>query len=111
MKRGGQVYFLHDDVETIQHRRDRLAELIPEARIGVALGQLPERQLESAMRDFVAQRFNLLLCSTIILETAVGRARVGHHGVRWQGATTTRAHRPLGGATRPACARAAQSGV
>ena len=45
------------------------------------------------------------------LETAVGRARVGHHGVRWQGVTTTRARRPLGGATRPACARAAQSGA
>ena len=45
------------------------------------------------------------------LETAVGRARVGCHGVRWQGATTTRAHCALGGATRPACARAAQSGV
>ena len=45
------------------------------------------------------------------LETAVGRARVGHHGVRWQGATTTRARRPLGRATRPACARGAQSGV
>ena len=45
------------------------------------------------------------------LETAVGHARVGCHGVRWQGATTTRAYRPLGAATRPACARAAQSGV
>ena len=45
------------------------------------------------------------------LETAVGSARVGRNGVRWQGATTTRAHRPLGGATQSACARAAQSGV
>ena len=70
LKRGGQVYFLHNEVETIQHRRDRLAELIPEARIGVAHGQMPERQLESVMRDFVAQRFNLLLCSTII-ETGI----------------------------------------
>ncbi len=70
LKRGGQVYFLHNEVETIQHRRDRLAELIPEARIAVAHGQMPERQLEAVMRDFVAQRFNLLLCSTII-ETGI----------------------------------------
>jgi len=70
LKRGGQVYFLHNDVETIQHRREKLAELLPEARIGVAHGQMPERQLEQVMRDFVAQRHNLLLCSTII-ETGI----------------------------------------
>ena len=70
LKRGGQVYFLHNDVETIQPRRDRLQELLPEARIAVAHGQMPERQLESVMRDFVAQRSNLLLCSTII-ETGI----------------------------------------
>jgi transcription-repair coupling factor (superfamily II helicase) len=70
LKRGGQVYFLHNEVETIEHRRERLAELLPEARIAVAHGQLPERQLESVMRDFVAQRFNVLLCSTII-ETGI----------------------------------------
>ena len=70
LKRGGQVYFLHNEVETIGHRRDKLAELLPEARIGVAHGQMPERELERVMRDFVAQRHNLLLCSTII-ETGI----------------------------------------
>ena len=70
LKRGGQVYFLHNEVETINARRDKLAELIPEARIAIAHGQMPERQLEAVMRDFVAQRHNLLLCSTII-ETGI----------------------------------------
>ncbi|MDO8449110.1 MAG: transcription-repair coupling factor, partial [Rhodoferax sp.] len=70
LKRGGQVYFLHNEVETIENRRAMLEELLPEARIAVAHGQMPERQLESVMRDFVAQRFNLLLCSTII-ETGI----------------------------------------
>jgi transcription-repair coupling factor (superfamily II helicase) len=70
LKRGGQVYFLHNEVETITARRDKLAELVPEARIAVAHGQMPERELESVMRDFVAQRYNLLLCSTII-ETGI----------------------------------------
>jgi transcription-repair coupling factor (superfamily II helicase) len=70
LKRGGQVYFLHNDVESIQHRREKLVELLPEARIAVAHGQMPERELERVMRDFVAQRHNLLLCSTII-ETGI----------------------------------------
>ncbi len=70
LKRGGQVYFLHNEVETIENRRAKLEELLPEARIAVAHGQMPERQLESVMRDFVAQRSNLLLCSTII-ETGI----------------------------------------
>ena len=70
LKRGGQVYFLHNEVETIEHRREKLAELLPEARIAVAHGQMPERELERVMRDFVAQRHNLLLCSTII-ETGI----------------------------------------
>ena len=70
LKRGGQVYFLHNEVETIENRRAKLEELLPEARIAVAHGQMPERQLESVMRDFVAQRFSLLLCSTII-ETGI----------------------------------------
>ncbi len=70
LKRGGQVYFLHNEVETINARRDKLAELLPEARIAVAHGQMPERELERVMRDFVAQRHNLLLCSTII-ETGI----------------------------------------
>ena len=70
LKRGGQVYFLHNEVETIENRRERLQELLPEARIAVAHGQMPERELEKVMRDFVAQRHNLLLCSTII-ETGI----------------------------------------
>ena len=70
LKRGGQVYFLHNEVDTIGHRRDKLAELLPEARIAIAHGQMPERELERVMRDFVAQRHNLLLCSTII-ETGI----------------------------------------
>ncbi|MGA0608628.1 transcription-repair coupling factor [Caldimonas sp. KR1-144] len=70
LKRGGQVYFLHNEVETIENRRQKLEELLPEARIAVAHGQMPERQLEHVMRDFVAQRHNVLLCSTII-ETGI----------------------------------------
>ncbi len=70
LKRGGQVYFLHNDVRTIEHRRETLQALIPEARIAVAHGQMPERELERVMRDFVAQRHNVLLCSTII-ETGI----------------------------------------
>ncbi len=70
LKRGGQVYFLHNEVETIQNRFDQLAKLLPEARIAIAHGQLPERELERVMRDFVAQRHNVLLCSTII-ETGI----------------------------------------
>ena len=70
LKRGGQVYFLHNEVETMENRRQALEKLLPEARIGVAHGQMPERELERVMRDFVAQRFNLLLCSTII-ETGI----------------------------------------
>lgn len=70
LKRGGQVYFLHNEVETIEHRRDKLTELLPEARIAVAHGQMPERELERVMREFVAQRHNVLLCSTII-ETGI----------------------------------------
>jgi transcription-repair coupling factor (superfamily II helicase) len=70
LKRGGQVYFLHNEVETIQNRREALERLLPEARIAVAHGQMPERDLERVMRDFVQQRFNVLLCSTII-ETGI----------------------------------------
>ena len=70
LKRGGQVYFLHNDVATIEARRTSLTTLMPEARIAVAHGQMPERELESVMRDFIAQRHNLLLCSTII-ETGI----------------------------------------
>ncbi len=70
LKRGGQVYFLHNDVESIEAQRERLAGLLPEARIAVAHGQMPERELERVMREFLQQRHNLLLCSTII-ETGI----------------------------------------
>ncbi|MDP2742801.1 MAG: helicase-related protein, partial [Hydrogenophaga sp.] len=70
LKRGGQVYFLHNEVETIENRKQKLEEILPEARIAIAHGQMPERELERVMRDFVAQRYNLLLCSTII-ETGI----------------------------------------
>src|SRR5688500_5277559 len=70
LKRGGQAYFLHNEVESIERMRERLERLLPEARIAVAHGQLRERDLERVMRDFTAQRYNVLLCSTII-ETGI----------------------------------------
>ncbi|HWT28285.1 MAG TPA: transcription-repair coupling factor, partial [Methylophilaceae bacterium] len=69
-KRGGQVYFLHNEVDTIHAMREKLERILPEARIGIAHGQLRERELEHVMRDFYHQRFNLLLCTTII-ETGI----------------------------------------
>ena len=66
LKRGGQVYFVHNEIETIRDMEARLTRLLPEARIRVAHGQMPERELELVMRDFYQQRFNLLLCTTII---------------------------------------------
>ncbi|HVY04697.1 MAG TPA: transcription-repair coupling factor [Burkholderiales bacterium] len=70
LKRGGQVYFLHNEIDTIHHVEERLARLLPEARIRVAHGQMPERELELVMRDFYQARFNVLLCTTII-ETGI----------------------------------------
>ena len=70
LKRGGQCYFLHNEVETIHNRRARLEELVPEARIAVAHGQMPERELEQVMKGFYQQRYNVLLCTTII-ETGI----------------------------------------
>lgn len=69
-KRGGQVYFLHNEVDTINSMREKLERILPDARIAVAHGQLRERELEHVMRDFYHQRFNLLLCTTII-ETGI----------------------------------------
>ncbi len=66
LARGGQVYFLHNDVESIGRMQRELEALVPEARIGVAHGQMPERELERVMLDFHKQRFNVLLCTTII---------------------------------------------
>ncbi|HEY8067814.1 MAG TPA: transcription-repair coupling factor [Burkholderiales bacterium] len=70
LRRGGQVYYLHNEVDTIEHAHDRLARLLPEARIAVAHGQMRERELERVMREFTQQRHNVLLCSTII-ETGI----------------------------------------
>ena len=66
IKRGGQVYFLHNEVSTIDATAARLAKLLPGARIQVAHGQMRERELEAIMRDFYHQRFNILVCTTII---------------------------------------------
>jgi transcription-repair coupling factor (superfamily II helicase) len=70
LKRGGQIYFLHNEVESIEAQAAKVAALVPEARIAVAHGQLRERQLERVMREFLQQRTNLLVCSTII-ETGI----------------------------------------
>lgn len=70
LKRGGQVYFLHNDVRSLPDKAQRIAEAIPEARVAVAHGQMPERELERVMRDFYQQRVNVLVCSTII-ETGI----------------------------------------
>jgi len=70
LKRGGQIFFLHNDVASIEVMREKLEKLLPEAHIAVAHGQLRERDLERVMREFLQQRHNLLLCSTII-ETGI----------------------------------------
>ncbi|TNH08339.1 transcription-repair coupling factor [Testudinibacter sp. TR-2022] len=68
--RGGQVYYLHNDVATIENCAEQLAKLVPEARIVIGHGQMRERDLERVMSDFYHQRYNLLVCSTII-ETGI----------------------------------------
>ena len=68
--RGGQVYYLHNDVKTMQRAADDLVQLVPQARINIAHGQMRERELEKIMSDFYHQRFNVLVCSTII-ETGI----------------------------------------
>ncbi|WP_200886928.1 transcription-repair coupling factor [Pectobacterium fontis] len=68
--RGGQVYYLYNDVENIEKTAQRLAELVPEARIAIGHGQMRERELERVMNDFHHQRFNVLVCTTII-ETGI----------------------------------------
>jgi len=70
LSRGGQVFFLHNEVDSIERTARELQELIPEARIGIAHGQMPERELERVMADFHRQRFNVLVCTTII-ETGI----------------------------------------
>ncbi len=68
--RGGQVYFLHNEVATIERTAADIRELIPEARVTIAHGQMRERDLENIMRDFYHQRFNVIVCTTII-ETGI----------------------------------------
>ncbi len=70
LKRGGQVYFLHNDIETIQGKARELEELVPEARVQFAHGRMRERELEKVMQDFYHRRFNVLVCTTII-ETGI----------------------------------------
>ena len=66
LMRGGQVYFVHNEVKSIERIAEQLTSLLPEARIAIAHGQLPERELENIMLDFYHQRYNILLCTTII---------------------------------------------
>jgi transcription-repair coupling factor (superfamily II helicase) len=68
--RGGQVYYLHNEVKTIERTAEELKTLVPEARIGIGHGQLRERELEKVMTDFYHKRNNLLVCTTII-ETGI----------------------------------------
>lgn len=68
--RGGQVYFLHNEVATIERTAEEITKLVPEARVTIAHGQMRERELEDIMRDFYHQRFNVIVCTTII-ETGI----------------------------------------
>ena len=68
--RGGQVYYLHNEVKTIEETARKLGELVPKISFGVAHGQLREQELEKVMSDFYHQRHNVLVCSTII-ETGI----------------------------------------
>ena len=70
IRRGGQVYFLHNEVDSIEKKAKELQELMPEARVVVGHGQMRESQLEQVMLDFYHQRFNILVCTTII-ETGI----------------------------------------
>ncbi|MBI1421897.1 MAG: transcription-repair coupling factor [Gammaproteobacteria bacterium] len=70
LKRGGQVFFVHNEVETIERQAEKIHQLLPEARVGHAHGQMRERELEQVMSDFYHQRFNILVCTTII-ETGI----------------------------------------
>lgn len=70
LRRGGQVYLLFNQVEKIERMAEEIALLIPEARVGIAHGQMHERGLERVMQDFYHRRFNILVCTTII-ETGI----------------------------------------
>ena len=66
IRRGGQIYFVHNSVESIERRAEEIRSLVPEASVRVGHGQMRERELEQLMLDFYHRRFNLLVCSTII---------------------------------------------
>lgn len=66
LKRDGQIYYLHNKVETISFAAETLNKLVPKAKIGIAHGRLPEKELAKAMADFDTQKTNMLVCSTII---------------------------------------------
>ncbi len=66
LRRGGQVYYLHNDISTIEQTKEQLSKLVPEAQICIGHGQMNEKDLQKVMRDFYNQRFNLLLCTTIV---------------------------------------------
>jgi transcription-repair coupling factor (superfamily II helicase) len=66
LKRGGQIYFLHNEIKTIEKTARELQQLLPDARIGIVHGQMKEKELERVMLDFYHHRVNLLVCTTII---------------------------------------------
>ena len=66
MERGGQIYFVHNKVRSINSIKEMIQKIIPEARIGIGHGQLPEHQLEDVMRKFISGEIDVLLCTTII---------------------------------------------
>ncbi len=66
VRRGGQVFYVHNRVKSIDAAAEKLAALVPEAHVGIAHGQMSERALERVMLDFYHRRFNLLACTTII---------------------------------------------
>jgi len=70
LQRGGQIYYVHNEVRTIEQCADKLAKLVPAARIAIGHGQMPERELEQVMSDFYHHRYNILVASTII-ETGI----------------------------------------
>src|SRR5699024_3243225 len=70
IKRGGQIYFLHNEVENIEKMAQKVQTLFPEAKVGIAHGQMRERELEQVMLNFYHRRFNVLVCTTII-ETGI----------------------------------------
>ena len=85
MARGGQVFYLYNRVMTINDRLEWLGRLVPEARICVAHGQMPEKDLERIMRDFIARKYDVMICSTIIesgLDIANANTIIVEHGER-----------------------------